>query len=80
MTREQFETLILRFFGLTEALRSDQSHQALYAELTQALRAWVGRPSQDVSVIYTFDDRLIAYAWPDVDMAGGRVGRGRNLT
>lgn len=40
MTREQFELLLLRFFGLTEALRSDQSHQGLLAEIQQALRAW----------------------------------------
>lgn len=75
MTRQQFEALILRFFGLTEALRSDQSHQALYSELTQALRLWPARPSNDISVIYTFGDRLIAYVWPDVDMAGGPRGR-----
>jgi hypothetical protein len=69
MTREQFEALILRFFGLTEALRSDQSHQALQSELQQGLMAWPSKPSQDMSVYWTFADRLIAYAW------GGGDGR-----
>lgn len=67
MTREQFEALILRFFGLTEALRSDQSHQALLVELQQVLMGWASKPSQDMNVYWTFADRLIAYAWAGGD-------------
>ncbi len=67
MTREQFELLLLRFFGLTEALRSDQSHQALRDEIHQALCAWIGRPVQDMIVMFTFADRCIAYSWLNGD-------------
>lgn len=65
MTRQQFELLILRYFGLTEALRSDQSHEGLRAELQIAISAWAGRPMPEMHVAYTFADRCIAYAWTD---------------
>lgn len=65
MTRQQFELLILRFFGLTEALRSDQSHEGLRAELQQAISVWAGRPMPEMHVVYTFADRCIAYAWTE---------------
>lgn len=72
MTREQFEKLILSFFGLTEALRSDQSNEGLRVQLQTALVAWPARPANDISVIYTFPDRLIAYGW-DGSIAGRSV-------
>ena len=65
MTRQQFELLILRFFGLTEALRSDQSHEGLRAELQQAISVWAGRPMTKMHVAYTFADRCIAYSWTE---------------
>jgi len=65
MTRQQFELLILRFFGLTEALRSDQSHEGLRAELQRAISVWAGRPMPEMHVAYTFADRCIAYAWTE---------------
>ena len=54
---------ILRYFGLNEALRSDQSQEAMRAALECALNEWPSKPGQDMKVIWTFGDRLIAGHW-----------------
>ena len=54
---------ILRYFGLNEALRSDQSQEAMRAALECALNEWPSKPGQDMKVIWTFGDRLIAVSW-----------------
>ena len=69
LEEQQFRAALLRWFGINEALRSDASYEALRAEIGSALAAWVGRPAQDTHVVWTFKDRVIAYAW---DLAGGR--------
>lgn len=71
LTEAEFKAAILRYFGLTEALRSDQSHEQLRTDLGDALNAWIDRPGvrgADIrlGVVWVFDDRLIAYQWqPD---------------
>jgi hypothetical protein len=71
-TEADFREAILRYFGLTEALRSDQSHEQLRVDLEKALNDWPERPgirreSPDyvltLHVQWVFDDRLIAYQW-----------------
>ncbi len=69
LTEQQFVAALLRWFGLTEALRSDASFEALRAEIGGALREWVGRPAQEIHVVWTFKDRVIAYAW---DLEGNK--------
>lgn len=64
---------ILRYFGLNEALRSDQSQEALRAALEHALKEWPSKPGQEMRVIWTFGDRVIAVSW-QVD--GDRYERG----
>lgn len=61
-----FRAAVLRWFGLNEAVRSDASFEALREELSAALRAWSGLPIRNVTVWWTFADRLIAYGWDDV--------------
>ena len=66
-TEQQFVAAVLRWFGLSEALteatRQSDSYEAQRAEITVALNAWVGRPSSDIMVAWTFPDRVIAYTW-----------------
>jgi hypothetical protein len=77
LTEQQFVAAVLRHFGLTEslteALRSDASMEAQKAELAQALRTWAGRPANDVHVVFTFADRLIAYSWAESDAYSGQA-------
>ena len=62
-TEQQFVAAVLRWFGLSEALteatRQSDSYEAQRAEITVALNAWVGRPSSDIMVAWTFPDRVI---------------------
>lgn len=69
MDEQQFVAALLRWFGLNEALRSDASFEALRAEIGGALREWAGRPMQEMHVVWTFKDRVIAYAW---DLEGSK--------
>jgi len=66
-TEQQFVAAVLRWFGLSEALteatRQSDSYEAQRAEITVALNAWVGRPSSDIMVAWTFPDRVIVYTW-----------------
>jgi hypothetical protein len=55
--------LIMRYFGLNEAMRSDQSNEALRAELEKSLNGWVDRPGEEMRVVWTFSDRLIAWCY-----------------
>lgn len=68
LTEAEFRAAILRYFGLTEALRSDQSHEQVRADLEKALNEWPERPGErgeemHIGVSWVFDDRLIAYQW-----------------
>ena len=63
-TKEQFIATLMHYFGLiTEALRSDQSYEDLRSQIGKALDAWPARPSNDMSVLHTFPDRVVAYSW-----------------
>jgi hypothetical protein len=62
-TEQEFLQALYRYFGLNEALRSDQSYEALRDEISAALNAWSARPANDMSVRWTFADRVIATAY-----------------
>lgn len=70
-TEQQFIEALLRWFGLggplIEAVRNDQSYEALREQLTQALNAWERKPMGRLNVAYTFSDRVIAYSWMESD-------------
>lgn len=66
-TKAEFIAALLRYFGLNEALRSDQSNEDLRSQLEQALNEWPGRPGDSIHVMYTFSDRLIAYSWIETE-------------
>lgn len=65
MTREQFLAMLRGWFGLplTETVNTADSIETMLEKLNQALRAWPGRPGDDVHVAFTFADRLVAYQW-----------------
>jgi flagellar motility protein MotE (MotC chaperone) len=63
LTEQQFVAAVRRYFGLSEAVRSDASLEAQRDALTAALRAWPLRPGNDIYIAWTFPDRLIAYSW-----------------
>jgi len=65
MTREELEKRILGYFGLTEAVRSDGSFEALREELTGALAATFGQTAGEMRILWTFPDRVIAYQWQE---------------
>lgn len=62
-TEQEFLRAILRWFGLNEAVRTDQSLEAQREELRVALNLWSSRPANDLRVAWTFGDRLIAFVW-----------------
>lgn len=69
-TEQQFIEALLRWFGLgqplIEAVRNDQSYEALRGQLSQALSGdWSGKPMGigEIRVAWTFSDRVIAYSW-----------------
>lgn len=69
-TEQQFIEALLRWFGLgqslIEAVRNDQSYEALRGQLSQALSGeWSGKPMGigEMRVAWTFSDRVIAYSW-----------------
>ncbi|MGE0278118.1 MAG: hypothetical protein AB7R40_22210 [Nitrospiraceae bacterium] len=73
-TEQQFIEALLRWFGLggplIEAVRNDQSYEALRVQLSQALSGdWVGKPMgvTSVRVAWTFSDRVIAYTWVETE-------------
>jgi flagellar motility protein MotE (MotC chaperone) len=63
LTEQQFVAAVRRYFGLSEAVRSDASLEAQREALAAALNEWPLRPSNDLFVVLTFPDRLIAFAW-----------------
>lgn len=58
-----FRAKVLRYFGLNEAVRSDQSYEQLHADLEMAVNAWPERPGEYMHVMWVFSDRLIACSW-----------------
>ena len=62
-TKAEFETALRRYFGLSESVNVADSYNALMSEVGDALHQWTGRPAQDMSVMWTFADRIIAYEW-----------------
>lgn len=70
-TEQQFIEALLRWFGLgqalLEAVRNDQSYEALREQLTKALNAWDKKPMGKLNVAWTFSDRVIAYSWMEMD-------------
>lgn len=69
-TEQLFIEALLRWFGLggplIEAVRNDQSYEALRGQLSQALSGdWPGKPMGvgEIRVAWTFSDRVIAYTW-----------------
>ena len=52
-TEAEFLAALLRYFGLNEALRSDQSYEALRAQIEAALNTWSDRPANDLCVRWT---------------------------
>lgn len=72
MTREEYVKALRRYFGLNESVNVYDSFEALRARLEKALRAWADAPADDLEVIFTFADRLVAMRWrPSTD--GGPV-------
>lgn len=69
-TEQEFLQALYRYFGLNEALRSDQSYEALSEQISAALNAWPAKPAERLTVRWTFADRVIACAW--VEMPGDR--------
>lgn len=63
MDEQQFLAALYRYFGINEALRSDQSYEAMAEEIKAALNAWDNRPANELWVRWTFADRVIATAW-----------------
>lgn len=63
LTEQQYVAALRRWFGLSEALRSDASREAEQTALRAAFEAWTMRPSLNAYIGFTFPDRLIAYAW-----------------
>lgn len=63
MDEQQFLAALYRYFGLNEALRSDQSYEAMAEQIKTALNAWTARPANELWVRWTFADRVIATAW-----------------
>lgn len=64
-TEQEFVRAIFAYFGLNEALRSDQSYEAFLAQLEAALREWVKRPMDGIRVAFTFADRVVAYVYSE---------------
>lgn len=62
-TEAEFLAAVLRYFGLNEAVRSDQSYEGLKQQIEAALNTWSDRPANDLCVRWTFSDRVIATAW-----------------
>lgn len=60
---QEWRDAVLRFFGLTEAVRSDQSFEQLHSDIEDALNEWPQRPGERMIVMWVFSDRLIAAAW-----------------
>lgn len=72
MTREEYLKALRLYFGLNESVNVADSYEALRGKLESALRAWADVPAEDLDVIFTFADRLVAMRWrPSVD--GGPV-------
>ncbi len=67
LTEQQFVAAVRHYFGLSEAVRVDASYEALTNELRDALRVWPARPANDMSVAWTFPDRMIVYSWPEME-------------
>ncbi len=65
-TEQEFLQALYRYFGLNEALRSDQSYEALSEQISEALNAWPAKPAESLSVRWTFADRVIATAWVEM--------------
>lgn len=63
MDEQQFLAALYRYFGINEALRSDQSYEAISEQIKTALNAWGNRPANELWVRWTFADRVIATAW-----------------
>lgn len=62
-TEQEFLRALYRYFGLNEALRSDQSYEAMSEQICSALNAWPAKPAECLSVRWTFADRVVACAW-----------------
>lgn len=67
MTLEEFLRALRAHFGLNEAVNVSDSYERLRSQIVDALRAWDSRPAQDMSVLYTFADQVIAYSWSEED-------------
>lgn len=65
MRLEEFLEALRLYFGLpvVEAVNVADSYDELMREVRDALMRWPGRPAQEMSVYYTFSDRVVAYQW-----------------
>jgi hypothetical protein len=63
LTEQQYVAALRRWFGLSESVRVDASYEALAERILTALKAWPARPSNDMSITWTFPDRVIVHAW-----------------
>ena len=65
MTREEYLAMLRRWFGLplAESVNVADSIETMLEKIREALRLWPGRPGDDLSVAFTFSDRLVAYQW-----------------
>ena len=65
MTLEEFLEALRLYFGLpvVETVDVADSYDELMREVRDALMQWTGRPAQEMSVYYTFSDRVVAYQW-----------------
>ena len=63
LTEQQYVAAVRRWFGLAEAVRVDASYEALTERILAALKTWPARPANEMSVTWTFPDRVIVHAW-----------------
>lgn len=64
MNEQKFLEALYRYFGMTvqlvEALRSDQSYEALRGQIERALNLWPAKPGTEMWVRLTYSDRVVA--------------------
>ena len=71
MDEQKFLEALYRYFGMTvqfvEALRSDQSYEALRGQIEQALNKWPAKPGAEMRVRLTYSDRVVASSFTETE-------------
>ena len=70
---QKFLEALYRYFGTTvqlvEALRSDQSYEALRQQIEDALNKWPAKPGTEMRVRFTYSDRMVAVSYIETERA-----------